>query len=331
MARIGQRMAAAALFVRAGAFSFSLVLPLLGAATVTHTLSWGRALTLIGVAGAFHIFAYVLNDVVDLPIDRTQALRQHDPLVAGTIRPNAALAIALFQVPLAGAITWALHPQLRAYLALAAAFCLLAAYDLWGKRISAPLLMDLLQGGGWSALVLYGAYTTHAPPGRLTAVAGAFVVVFVLLINGVHGGLKDLSNDLSHGVVTTPTALNVRVTEKGVVLSRAFVTYGIGLQAALLVIALAPLVFGWLAYSQLESYVIGLVILLVFALALALVLLAVRTVASSQRAMQLGTAHIIVLFGLLIVELVPPQSLTLDAAIFLAYFAPLLWTFAPGR
>src|SRR5436853_1604586 len=68
------------LFIRIHFFLFSGMLPLLGAATVRSRLSGREIAGLIGIGLAYHIFAYVLNDVIDLPIDRGQPLRQGDPL-----------------------------------------------------------------------------------------------------------------------------------------------------------------------------------------------------------------------------------------------------------
>ena len=64
-------------------FGFSGMLPLLGVATVFPAVSIMDIALLLLVALVFHNFAYLLNDVVDLPIDRTQPTRADYPLVRG--------------------------------------------------------------------------------------------------------------------------------------------------------------------------------------------------------------------------------------------------------
>jgi 4-hydroxybenzoate polyprenyltransferase len=110
-------------FIRFAAFGFSVMLPLLGAATVTRHLSIPQTLGLIVVALNFHGFSFVFNDVIDLPIDRTQALRTQSPLVRGVIRPRQALVFALLQIPSALLITFWLGGNGWAYVTLSAGFC----------------------------------------------------------------------------------------------------------------------------------------------------------------------------------------------------------------
>ena len=118
-------------FIRFSAVSFSIILPLLGAAAVSSPLMSYQILELLGVAMAFHIFAYVLNDVIDLPVDRTEPLRADYQLIQGTIQTRQALAVAFLQVPLALILTAWLGANGPAYIFLVVAFLLMTVYDLW--------------------------------------------------------------------------------------------------------------------------------------------------------------------------------------------------------
>ncbi|MCG8454961.1 MAG: UbiA prenyltransferase family protein, partial [Holophagales bacterium] len=195
-------------FVRLHFLGFSTMLVLLGVASVAAEPGWIQLAGILAVAFCFHNFAYVLNHVIDLPVDRSHPARQDDYLVRGTIRPWQALAFALLQIPLAAGI----HAFLVAgassagkppLLVLLAGFGLMAVYDLWGKSCPVPPLTDLAQGLGWASLALYGAMAMGGPPNVLTWTAVAMGTGFILLINGVHGGLRDLSNDLDRGRRTT--------------------------------------------------------------------------------------------------------------------------------
>src|SRR5882672_4637092 len=90
--RPGNLLADICRFGRFSVLGFSVMLPLIGAAAVSRALSAGQLVALTAVGFAFHIFAYVSNDVFDLPIDRTQPLRADSPLVRGLVPPSLALA-----------------------------------------------------------------------------------------------------------------------------------------------------------------------------------------------------------------------------------------------
>ncbi len=197
-------------FIRLHFIVFSGFLPLLGASSVRPQLRTSEIFALLGVGLCFHVFAYVLNDVIDLPIDRTQALRQSDPLVRGTIRPWQALLTALLQIPLTIPLTNWLGGGREAHLTLLVGFVGMTAYNVWGKRNRVPPVTDAVQGAAWGSLALYAAYAIGGVPNVLTWVIAAYAAGFLLLINGIHGGLRDLTNDLARGARTTAIFFGAR-------------------------------------------------------------------------------------------------------------------------
>ncbi len=237
-------------FIRLPAFGFTAMLPLLGAASVAPHLAARQVLGLLGVALAFHCFSYVLNDVIDLPLDRTQSLRAKDPLVRGVIRPERALAFALCQLPVALVITAWLGGDLGAYAALGAGFFLMGIYNLWGKRTPLPPATDVIQGTAWGALVFYGA---GVQPGSLTGLTidlFAFAVVYIVLINGVHASLRDLANDLAWGLRSTAILLGARPRPAGqLAIPGRLKLYAWTLQALSIGLLLAPLYQNALGYG----------------------------------------------------------------------------------
>ncbi|MCB0032891.1 MAG: UbiA prenyltransferase family protein [Anaerolineales bacterium] len=200
----------ARLFIRLPALGFTLLLPLLGSASVWPVLDGRLLVGLLCAAVCFHNFSYVLNDVVDLPIDRTQPQRAHYPLVRGRISAVQALAFALLQYPLALLVTWWLRGSEAVYAWLTAAFVLMGIYDVWGKRFFYPPLTDIAQGVGWAALVFYGALLVQQEVVVLTILLAAFIAGFITLLNGVHASLRDLDNDLQWGLRTTAIVLGAR-------------------------------------------------------------------------------------------------------------------------
>ena len=250
LARTWHKTKSTRLFIRFNLLLFTVVVPLFGAASVTANVAGFQLCGLLGVALAYHIFGYVLNDVIDLPVDRTEPQRAAYPLVRGTIQPGQALAIALMQVPLALALTALLGGTGAAYVALGLSFALAAAYDLWGKRSPWPPLIDLVQALSWAAWMLYGALIVGGTPTRLTGVLAGFIIVYILMVNGVHASLRDLPNDLRRGMRTTAILLGVRPTEAaGIRLSVRLKLYVLLLQALLTGLILVPLYGNWLNYA----------------------------------------------------------------------------------
>ena len=210
MTKLSRVLDALLQFIRFPAFGFTAMLPLLSADTTGQPLTARQMLGIIGVALAFHSFCYVLNDVIDLPLDRTQALRMDAPLVRGLIRPGSALAFALLQVPVALIVTAWMGGGRESYVALSVGFVLMAAYNLLGKRTALPPVTDVIQGVAWGAMVFFGAGLRPGSITSLTVYLFAFVVMYIILINGVHGSLRDLTNDLTWGMRSTAILLGAR-------------------------------------------------------------------------------------------------------------------------
>lgn len=230
---------------RISALGATAVLPLQGAASVEAELTPRRAVGLLGVALGCHGFIYLHNDLCDLALDRSQPLRAQYPLVRGALAPSTAglLALACLGAAL-GLDALVTAPQRagarRSY--LAAGLGLLAIYNQWGKRCPFPPLTDLIQGLGWAALIRYGAAATGHAPRDLTDGLAAYELGLIMLVNGVHGALRDLGNDAACGATTTARLLGARVDAEGRLHGTvALAAYAVSLQTLLLG------VLGWTA------------------------------------------------------------------------------------
>lgn len=228
------------LTIRVSAFGFTGLLPLMGAASVASAWSAVQTAWLLAIALAFHVFAYMLNDVVDLWVDRSEPLRADSPLVRGELRRTHALLITWLQVPLAFVLAWAAGAGAAALGWLAVAFVAMTLYDIYGKRCPWPLLTDAVQAAGWCTLLLLGATFFGTAPNAATGWLASYVFLCVMLVNGVHGSLRDLANDHRRGARTTALWLGARPgTGSGVRVSPALALYALGLQMGLVVCALA--------------------------------------------------------------------------------------------
>jgi 4-hydroxybenzoate polyprenyltransferase len=202
-------------FVRLYLVFFTATCVLLGAASIPHDLTIGQLSALLGVTLCFHIYTYTFNDVVDLSIDRINPARRQDLLVRGALTPGQVLLIAFVQPLLAILLTASLGAGAAAYVTLAAAFVLMGAYNVWGKRYRFPPLTDAIQGLAWGSLTIYAAQAIGAAPTALTWIVAAYLTVFTLLFNGIYGPFRDLASDFAAGAKTTAIVFGARPASAG--------------------------------------------------------------------------------------------------------------------
>ncbi len=307
-------------FSRFSALGATAALPLLGAGSVAAHLAPRRATGLLAVATAFHLFAYLHNDVCDLDLDRTQPRRRHYPLVRGAVKPELALGLALGCVPLA----FALHARLvaaddrspargDASMSLAAAFGALAIYNRWGKACPFPPFTDLVQALGWAALLRYGALATGRAPTTLTRLLMVYEVLLILMVNGVHGALRDLENDAARGARTTALFLGARMEAGRLRLSWPLLVHIVTLQAALLALPL------WYVATRSGKGAGGVV-----ALAAGTALTLARLARGGQAGDGPGMAHLVLLLSIPIALVAPRLAPLPRLALLAAHLLPLL-------
>jgi 4-hydroxybenzoate polyprenyltransferase len=230
--------------VRFALLGGTLVIALLGAGSAASGPTIVSLLLLLLGAVAFHNFTYVLNDLIDLPIDHTEPRRASSPLVRGIVRPEQALLFMILQIPIPFLVTAVLSGNFAAHLLMEAALLLMSIYNLWGKSNAYPILTDVAQGLSWGFL---GAWAALAMGGRLTpltTVLFSYVMVYILLINGVHGSLRDLPNDWRYGVRSTAVFLGARLAGEGILIPRRLRRY-----ACLLQLLLSAIIFSSLAVN----------------------------------------------------------------------------------
>lgn len=313
-------------FIRFAAIGFTILMPLLGAVTGTASPSIGW-LCVLGVS--YHVFAFVLNDVIDLPVDRTDPERQVDPLVRGVVRPRTALVVALAQIPIGFALVAALDGATSAYAAYATALAGMAIYDLWGKKGFVPLATDIIQGLAWGALVVAGAALANGAPTSVSLACAAAVVVFILLINGVHGSVRDLGNDIAAGALTMAIALGARtVGDSGLHLSPAIRAYALGLQIALLAAVSAMMTLAWPRYSPTAQWLAPAALGLIAVASLVVLVVTARRAHDRSRVVSLGVVHMLLCLASIVVPLVPLMAPASVAAVTLAFVIPPVAMFA---
>jgi 4-hydroxybenzoate polyprenyltransferase len=271
----------------------------IGHATSGAPLSLRALIGLLLVGLAFHVVAFALNDLFDLELDRTDPSRAGSPLVAGRITP----AVAGLIIAGTGAASFVIDLVVfglsgpgsgsSGTVALALGYGCLVFYDAYSKRLPLPLVGDTVQGAGWACLVWYGGVRGGGATAA-TLLAGLFVVGFVVIVNGVHGGLRDLHNDTERGARTAAIAFGARVDGEAVTVPAGLRRLAWALQGALVAIAVLSPVgvsggFGlWFLWY--------LVCLATTAAAVALLREGLRSVDRPARFRNIGAAHILALW-----------------------------------
>jgi 4-hydroxybenzoate polyprenyltransferase len=196
-------------------------------------------------------------------------------------------------------------------------------YDLWGKS-TWPLLTDFAQGLSWGCLGLWAALVVGGQATPLTGVLFAYVVVYILLISGVHGGLRDLPNDSRYGVRSTAVFFGARVEGEGVVIPQRLRRYSRFLQGLLLVIVCWPLIGNWFGYRPLVwAITIAAEIALAF-FCWRWLNQAIATAAHRSQMLAHGALHLIASFAALIALFLGYLTVEMAVVIGLLFVGPLL-------
>jgi 4-hydroxybenzoate polyprenyltransferase len=244
-------------------FAFTAFLPLMGAATVLEKPAAPfQIINIIAVAWLFHIFTYVLNDVVDLTVDRLMTKRAMHPLVRGDVSRSTALIIALGAIPISFLITLLGGGSPYRFVALGGAIVCMAIYNIWGKRFIFPPVTDFIQAISWGCLTLFGAVSIGTP-GFLTWVLAGIFIVFILLMNGVFEGVIDLVGDSAADLKTTAIVFGVRREEGSDTLVIPYILfwYGIVLEALLTLLNFLPLVRNDFGYQPQILWVVSAIVI----------------------------------------------------------------------
>lgn len=197
-------------------------------------------LFLVFLIGAlYHIFLYVLNDYIDIEVDRQSKDLQRKPLVSGDISERNALAIVFLAVIMMYLLTILFFPYVQTFLILSIAVILGAIYDCFGKRITG--VSDFIMAGSLASMFLFGASTVYFPFSQVVILMFLIILFFTVYGNAVEGGLKDVDHDYLAGARTLATVMGVKVRDGRLILSKGFAlfSWSIEIVSFILIILLA--------------------------------------------------------------------------------------------
>jgi len=200
-------------------------------------------LILIGVIG--NILGYVLNDYMDVKMDKRSKELSERPLVKGTVSSRAALVIiiscliAIFIIPM----IFFENILLMFILLISVVFGIY--YNTFCKKIVGS---ELFLAGAMASFCLFGAVAVSGDMhslqelGSLTWVIVSVMFLYVFIMDMFEGNFKDVENDRRAGAITLPIYLGVRTTKKMHV-SMSFKVLNIFLKIFIIFLIFIPFIF----------------------------------------------------------------------------------------
>ncbi len=235
------------LFLRVEYLAFAIMLPLYGAFSASGPISFIQLGWLLSTVFLFHIYVCVLNDIMDLELDKTQPLRAQYPLVRGAIKRNTALIVALAPIPVVYYLVYLQGGEFWAFAGITLGFVMMGIYNIWGKKTRVPLLIDIIQGVGFAGITLYGADIV-GEPGRLSLLVFLAVALWMVHTN-LYGGFRDVETDAAFGLYTTPIMFGMKRDGARMIIPRSIMYYSLFVEASMISLAASILIFNDFGYA----------------------------------------------------------------------------------
>lgn len=270
-------------------------------------------LLIIGIF--YHIYGFVLNEYIDIDIDRKSKDLNKKPLVSGSISKRYAKFIIIISCVCACVITIIFIPKPLPILFLFLSIVCGGIYDIFGKKI---LGSDFILGAGFFFLCLFGASTYSYNFSNITLVICFLYFFHIIFNNAVEGGLKDVYHDHLAGAKTTATRLGVRLKEGKPLVTKTFQVF-----AYVITLIFIGLIFLLIYYQDynlwLDRYSYHIIIVGLFSLLLFITLYKFLHLPKFDRSRlkRLFSAYEITAYLMLLVVLSPMLGLGITISLFL--------------
>lgn len=193
-------------------------------------------LLIIGIL--FHIYGFVLNEYIDIEVDKKSLELYKKPLVSGSIPGKHAGFIIIFSCIFAFILTIIFFPTFLTIIFLVLAILLGGIYDVFGKKIIGS---DFILGIGFFFVCLFGVSTYSNNFTTIIYIVSFAYFLHIVFNNAVEGGLKDVYHDSLAGAKTSATRMGVKIKEGKLVVTRKFLGFAYVLR--IIFIALVFLLF----------------------------------------------------------------------------------------
>jgi len=278
-------------------------------------------LILFFIGFLYHIYGFVLNEYVDVEVDKKSIDLKKKPLVSGIVPKEVALFISLLSCASSCLLTIYFFPSVLPILFLLFAILLGGIYDAYGKKIPGS---DFILGLGFFFICLMGASTVSHDFTTLTYIVCSIYFVHIVFNNAVEGGLKDVDHDTIAGAKTLATRMGVTIQNGRLKVTKTFAVFSciikiifIGLIVSL---CFQPEISFFLSYK----YAIQITLIVFFAVTVFLTMYKFlhSSIFDRSRLKRLFSVHEISSYFMLVISLY--SLIDLRPTIFLIFF-PFIW------
>jgi len=247
--------------------------PVIGALTVNPNIDLFYLILLFLIGSLAAIYGFVLNDYVDIEVDKLSNELKGRPLVSGEISQKKAVGICIFCVFFAFLLIFILFYGkviegyiLVAVISISLALILGSIYDFHSKDFIGS---DILVSISVSLVFLFGALSIGEPT-LFTWII--FILTFnnLLHMNAIEGGIKDAEHDKKYGVKNIALKSGVIVSNKNIIIPKKFkaLSFGIRLFSSLLIFI--PFLFYGISFYPWQIIILFIAILIMLYLNLKL-------------------------------------------------------------
>ncbi|HEC81460.1 MAG TPA: hypothetical protein ENI42_03425, partial [Thermoplasmatales archaeon] len=220
-------------------------------------------LTVLFIIGALSaVYGFVLNDYVDVELDKLVKELHGKPLVSGEVPRENALMISLLCMIFAFLFIFILwRGEVVNGYRFAAAVCMVLAavlgsfYNVYGKRVVGS---DFFVAVSMGFVFLFGALS-FGEPNAVTWVVFLLTFNNLLHMNAVEGGVKDADHDHIMGVKNLALLSGVRVEGKKLFIPKSFKIFSISIRLFSVFLVFTPFLFFGYDYSFWQLIVLTLV------------------------------------------------------------------------
>jgi 4-hydroxybenzoate polyprenyltransferase len=218
------------------------VAPVLGALAMWNegTLTPLKLVILFIIGGLAHSYGFVLNDCIDIKVDKLSKDLIARPLVRGSITRKRAAFFAVSCMIGSFLLSLVFFSELRNYifliLILLLAYFFATIYDIASKKYPG---MDLFVAGAVFFLILFGASTIGTPTtlAYIVALIGGLQTLFMNMINGA---IKDIDHDKEGSANTIAIRLGANIHARAIALPLSFKTTGYLIELGRMLLILIP-------------------------------------------------------------------------------------------
>ena len=211
-----------------------------------------------------HIFGFVLNDILDIKIDKISKELTIRPLVSGKITRKKAFYLAFLSLIISFILSVFFYENMSSFiiilsiLILANIFAII--YNILSKKYPG---MDFFVAGAVFFLILFGASTIGTPTtlAWIVAFIGGLQVLFMNLINGT---IKDIDHDEKGMANTLAIKLGVRGKDGRIVIPLSFKIIGYLIETCRVFLIFIPFIFLNHPYDAWQIFVIFVLIIITF-------------------------------------------------------------------